>query len=248
MPLFYLRRLTGRDRTERANRHLARYLAFIAGAANAGGWMAVRQYTSHMSGVVSSMADALALGSFQLFRDGLASVAAFFLGAVSTTLCVRWARNRELESEFALPLLAEALLLVIFGFSAHTFAGTRILAVVLLLCFTMGLQNATITKLSDSVIRTTHLTGMITDIGIATGRILFAAFGRTRLSVEPELRAIRLLGSLVLLFFLGGLTGALGFKHVGSLFALPLALVLTLLAAMPVLDDVRRFADADATA
>ncbi|HZD45747.1 MAG TPA: DUF1275 domain-containing protein, partial [Acidobacteriaceae bacterium] len=57
MPLFYLRRLTGSKRTESANRHLARYLAFIAGAANAGGFLAVRQYTSHMSGMVAAMAD-----------------------------------------------------------------------------------------------------------------------------------------------------------------------------------------------
>ncbi len=56
MPLFYLRRLTGSRRTEIANRHLARYLAFIAGATNAGGLLAVGQYTSHMSGIVSAMA------------------------------------------------------------------------------------------------------------------------------------------------------------------------------------------------
>lgn len=245
MPWFYLRRLTGRERTERANRHLARYLAFVAGAANAGGWMAVRQYTSHMSGVVSSMADDLALGSFTLFRDGLASLAAFFLGAVSTTLCVRWARSRELESEYALPLLIEALLLVTFGLTARTFAGARLMGTVLLLCFTMGLQNATITKLSDSVIRTTHLTGMVTDTGIAVGRILFVTLRKEAVSIVPEVRAIRLLASLVALFFVGGVIGAIGFKHVGALFALPLAIILVLLAAMPVLDDVRRFAEPD---
>ena len=61
MPLFYLRRLTGTQRTERANRHLARYLAFIAGATNAGGLLAVGHYTSHMSGIISAMADDLAL-------------------------------------------------------------------------------------------------------------------------------------------------------------------------------------------
>jgi uncharacterized membrane protein YoaK (UPF0700 family) len=253
MPLFYLRRLTGRERTDRANRHLARYLAFVAGAANAGGWMAVRQYTSHMSGLVSSMADDVALGSFTLFWQGLAAVTAFFLGAISTTVCIRWARVRKLESEFALPLMIEAVLLVTFGLTARTFAGSRLMGTVLLLCFTMGLQNATITKLSGSVIRTTHLTGMITDIGIATGRILSASLGRDasigagHFSLEPEVRAIRLLGSLVALFFVGAVTGAVGFKHVGALFALPLALILVLLAAMPVFDDVRRFSRAIAT-
>lgn len=246
MPLYYLRRLTGRERTERADRHLARYLAFVAGASNAGGWMAVRQYTSHMSGVVSSMADDLALGNLTLFRDGFASLVAFFLGAVSTTLCVRWARTRRLESEYALPLLIEAGLLVAFGLTASSFAGTRALGTVLLLCFSMGLQNATITKLSGSVIRTTHLTGMVTDIGIGVGRIVFSAVAQNGLSHDAEVRSIRLLASLVALFFTGGVTGAVGFKHVGTLFALPLAIMLVFLGLMPVVDDVRRYAEAGA--
>lgn len=246
MPLFYLRRLTGRERTDRTNRHLARYLAFIAGAANAGGWMAVRHYTSHMSGVVSSMADDLALGDLALVRDGLASVIAFFLGAVSTTICVRWARDRQLESEYAITLLLEAALLVTFALTANAYSGERVLGTILLLCFTMGLQNATITKLSGHVIRTTHLTGMVTDLGIAAGRIAWSTARRTAEPLEPELKVIRLLGSLILLFFVGGVTGALGFQHAGTSFAFPLAMILVLLAAMPVLDDVRRLADAAA--
>ena len=92
MPLFYLRRLTGSERTESSNRHLARYLAFIAGAANAGGYLAVRQYTSHMSGIVSSMADNLAIGSFSLALSGLAALLSFLFGAFLTTLMIRWAR------------------------------------------------------------------------------------------------------------------------------------------------------------
>ena len=243
MPLFYLRRLTAPDRTERANRHLACYLAFVAGAADAGGWMAVRHYTSHMSGVVSSMANDLTQGNFAFFRIGLISVLAFFSGAVSTTLCVRWARSRQLHSEYAAPLLIEAALLVVFGLTAGSFTDSRAVAAVLLLCFSMGLQNATITKLSDSVIRTTHLTGMITDLGIAFGRILYTSVLRTGASIESEKNTIWLLGSLIGLFFIGGVTGAVAFKHVGVLFALPLALILVLLAVMPVVDDVRRFAD-----
>ena len=61
MPIHYLRRLTGKERTRESNRELALVLAFIAGATNAGGFLAVKQYTSHMSGIVSSMADNLAL-------------------------------------------------------------------------------------------------------------------------------------------------------------------------------------------
>ena len=171
MPLFYLRRLTGSDRTEQANRHLARYLAFIAGAVNAGGFLAVRQYTSHMSGIVAAMADNLALGSLPLVLSGGAAVLSFLAGAFFTTLCIRWARSKALESEYALSLIAEAVLLVLFGMTGEVFSGGRVLGTVMLLCFTMGLQNATITKISNAVIRTTHITGMVTDVGIALGRI-----------------------------------------------------------------------------
>ena len=240
MPLYYLRRLTGNQRTETADRHLARYLAFVAGAANAGGFLAVHQYTSHMSGIVSAMADNVAIGRLSLVSTGLAAVAAFVLGALFTTLLVRWARARSLGCEYALPLTVEALLLIIFGLTGHVFLGERLVGTIMLLCFTMGLQNATITKTSHAVIRTTHLTGMLTDIGIALGAILTALARRNRLPVTAEWAALRLLTSLVLLFFFGGLTGALGFKHIGFFFTLPLAVVLLILAAMPIVDDLKR--------
>lgn len=241
MPLFYLRRLTGRERSESANRHLARYLAGIAGAANAGGFLAVRQYTSHMSGMVSAMADNLAIGSVRLVLDGLAAVISFMMGAFVTTLAVRWGRRRGMESVYALPLMAEAALLVVFGLTGSVFSGGHVLGTVLLLCFTMGLQNAIITKISDAVIRTTHLTGMVTDIGIALGRVTMRDADTM---VDEEQARLRLLGSLVGLFFVGGLVGALGFKHVGFFFTLPLAAVLVLLAFMPILDDMRRTGEA----
>jgi uncharacterized membrane protein YoaK (UPF0700 family) len=240
MPLFYLRRLTGSKRTESANRHLARYLAFVAGAANAGGFLAVRQYTSHMSGVVAAMADNFALGSLALVFSGLAAMLSFLLGAFLTTLFVRWARGRAMESEYALPLIAEAALLILFGFTGRVFAGGRVLGTVMLLCFNMGLQNAIITKLSNAVIRTTHVTGMVTDIGIALGRIVSSRTGGCAVGVAPELATLRLLTSLIVLFFVGGVTGAIGFKHAGFFFTLPLSAILVLLAVMPVIDDVRR--------
>jgi uncharacterized membrane protein YoaK (UPF0700 family) len=241
MPLFYLRRLTGRKRSESANRHLARYLAFVAGAANAGGFLAVRHYTSHMSGVVASMADNTALGSFSLVLLGLASVVSFFLGSFLTTLFVRWARARGLECEYAFPLLAEALLLLFFGLKGGSFAGGHAVAgLIMLLCFSMGLQNAIITKLSDAVIRTTHVTGMVTDIGIALGRIVSARSKAADVAVAAEFDTLWLLVSLVALFFTGGVAGAVGFRHVGFLFAVPLSAILLLLAGVPVADDVMR--------
>ena len=157
-----------------------------------------------------------------------------------TTLFVRWARAPCPGVSTRSPLLAEAALLITFGFIGHVFAGGRVLGTVMLLCFTMGLQNAIITKLSNSVIRTTHVTGMVTDIGIALGRVVSSSSQGSAVDLAQEFATLRLLISLVALFFMGGVTGALGFKHAGFFFTLPLSVVLVLLAVMPVIDDLRR--------
>ncbi|MGC2402903.1 MAG: YoaK family protein [Acidobacteriaceae bacterium] len=238
MPLFYLRGLTSPSRTDVANRHVARYLAFVAGAANAGGFFAVHQYTSHMSGIVSAAADDLAVGSIHLVWKGFVAVFAFFSGACTSTVLIRWGRDRELHSQYALPLLSEAMLLAIFGLIGQRFTGSQVLGTVILLCFSMGLQNAMITKISGSVIRTTHLTGLLTDIGIAIGRLSYSS-SRQDVQAAEEFSTLRLLVSLVVLFFIGGVIGAVGFRHVGFLFTMPLSAMLVLLAIMPLIDDLR---------
>ena len=243
MPVLYLRRLTGSERSQKANRQLAHFLAFIAGAANAGGYVAVNQYTSHMSGIVSAMADATAAQDLGWLAAGMSALLAFLAGAACTAILVNWGRRRDLHSEYALPMMLEAGLLLCFGLMGGHLAHHEwfvVPATVALLCFTMGLQNAIITKLSNAVIRTTHLTGMITDIGIALGRIVFGSGNRTEEGNSGDLDNLRLLSSLVVLFFVGGVTGAVGFKHVGFFFTIPLSVILVLLATMPVLDDVRR--------
>ena len=249
MPLFYLRRLTGRDRTHRANRQLARYLAFVAGAVNAGGFLAVHQYTSHMSGIVSSMADNLVLGHLPFVLAGAGAVLSFLLGAACTSLMVRLAESRALHSKFALPLVVEAALLLAFALNGRIFeikishsrgmGGWEIESTILLLCFTMGLQNAMITKISGAVIRTTHMTGMVTDIGIEIGQLLYALISRQKMKSVGEASEGWLLASLVSLFFIGGVVGATGFRHFGFLFSLPFAALLLLLAIVPIVDDLR---------
>lgn len=242
MPLNYLRSLTGKERSQRANERCAFWLAFVAGAANAGGYLAVAQYTSHMSGIVSSMADQLALHQRNAVLAGLGALVSFLAGSACCAVMVNWGRRRGFESMYAAPLLLEAVLLVVFGVTGGHLKELHWLfvpATVNLLCFTMGLQNAIITKLSHAEIRTTHVTGMVTDIGIELGKWLYW----NRMAGVPEVRPnghkLRLLTGLVGLFFVGGVCGALGFKHAGFLAALPLAGVLLALAAVPVVDDVR---------
>jgi uncharacterized membrane protein YoaK (UPF0700 family) len=244
MPVPYLRRLTGKDRSHAANRQLASVLAFIAGAIDAGGYVAVRQYTSHMSGTTSTMANHLATGNLKLAAAGLSAMLAFVAGAACTAVLVNWGRRRRIHSEYAFPLMLEAALLVCFGLMGRRFEAHHWLlasATVGLLCFTMGLQNAIITKISHAEIRTTHVTGMVTDIGIELGRLVY--WNRGAYPGQQEVRADRenlwMLVSLVGLFVIGGVAGAIGFVHVGFEVTLPIAVVLLLLASVPVMDDLR---------
>jgi uncharacterized membrane protein YoaK (UPF0700 family) len=244
MPVLYLRKLTGSQRSQEANRQLAHFLAFIAGATNAGGYVAVKQYTSHMSGIVSAMADATAVQDLGWLAAASSALLAFLVGAGSTAILVNWGRRRDLHSEYALPLMVEAALLVCFGLTGGHLAHHEwfvVPATVALLCFTMGLQNAIITKISQAEIRTTHVTGMVTDIGIELGKALYwnRRRGDELTAVRADMEKLWLLVSLVGLFFIGGVTGAIGFKRVGFLATLPLAVVLLMLAIVPVLDDVR---------
>jgi uncharacterized membrane protein YoaK (UPF0700 family) len=245
VPLQYARSLLGQARSQRANRHLGVALAFVAGAINAGGFLAVQQYTSHLTGAISSAADNLALGAWDLALDALGAVLSFLAGAICTALTVNYGRRRGLASEYALPLLLEAVLLLAFGVLGARLAGIDTLfvpATVMLLCFMMGLQNALITKISHAEIRTTHMTGIVTDIGIELGRMLYWNRDPSQPKVEANRGRLRLLASLLLGFFTGGLAGALGFKHAGYLATLPLACVLCALAIVPAVDDLRRAA------
>ena len=88
----YLRFLSGRERTREANRHLGLTLAFVAGAVNAGGFLAIAQYTSHMTGVLSSVADNLALGRGRPVLAGLCAFTSFVAGACFSAILIQWAR------------------------------------------------------------------------------------------------------------------------------------------------------------
>jgi uncharacterized membrane protein YoaK (UPF0700 family) len=239
--------LTGRHRTQSVDRLLGALLAFNAGAINAGGFLVVHLYTSHMTGFVSMLADNLVLGNVALVLGAVGVLLAFMAGAALTAILVNWARHRHLRSSYALPLLLEAALMLTFGLIGATLNRQTPFAVpltVLVLAFMMGLQNALVTKVSSAQIRTTHMTGVITDLGIELGKLLYW----NRAGSPPEHRVLanraklRLFGTLLAMFLAGGIVGAAGFKHIGFIWVVPLAMLLLAVSLPPLLADLRRLA------
>ncbi|WP_245516271.1 YoaK family protein [Ancylobacter aquaticus] len=223
------------ERTPLADAWLGLPMTFVAGATNAGGLLAVGQYTSHMSGIISSAADHAVLGAIDLVLAAAGALTAFVLGAAISSVLVNWGRLHVAGREYSLPLTLEALLLLVFAaigpFTRQS--GLMLGLAVAVLCFIMGLQNATVTKMSGAKIRTTHVTGIVTDIGIELGKLLYS--NRRRRTADAPLvladrEKLRLLSYFLVAFFGGGVVGAVGFSSVGFVFAVPLALLVLALA------------------
>lgn len=237
----YLLTVAGPERSPAHNVQLAALLALNAGVLNSVGFVAVSVYTSHMTGLTASVADHLVLGGSAIVLTGLLAIGTFVAGAAATAVLFNWGRRRDLRSRYANVLVLEALLVLLFGLLAEEFAWRhRDLVFVAVLCFTMGMQNAIITKISGAQIRTTHVTGMVTDIGIELGKLAYVSRTPGLPPVVPDLSKLGVLVLLVGLFFGGGVLGARGYLEFGFATLVPLALVLLAAAAAPLAADVRR--------
>ncbi|USQ75373.1 YoaK family protein [Ornithinimicrobium cryptoxanthini] len=236
----YGRELTGVTRSELGNRHLAYVMSFVAGAINAVGFVAVAIYTSHMTGMTASVSDHVAAGKWALIIPPGTAIVSFIAGAASTAIMFNWMRRRDAAGRFALVLVIEALLILLFGLLANSLdrVGAEVL-IIAVLGYVMGLQNALITKVSGARIRTTHVTGMVTDIGIEIGKALYRNRKANVPPVHHDGAKLVLLSTMVLLFAGGGVAGALGYSWIGYPAVIPFALVLLATGLMPVFDDVR---------
>ena len=221
----------GATRTPEADRKLGLSLAAVAGALNTAGFYAVGLYASNMTGNVSAISDRTGTGDFALAAEALLLVLLFVLGSASSTLLIRYRRRSSAQGSHAFSVCAEAVCLVVLGLLVLPLdEPTRGHALVLGLSFTMGLQNAAVTKISEARVRTTHVTGMVTDIGIELARWLDrGAPDRVPLKrYDPVRLQLHLLtvGS----FLVGGLVGVIAYRTVGVALLFAAAAILAALA------------------
>lgn len=232
-----LKSLTAPRRSSGADLSLGLLLAFVAGSLNAGGFLAVGRYTSHMTGMVSTAADQLVLGDLALAIAAILSIASFLAGAILTSFLVSFAIRHHRRRIYSAPLVLETVLLLLFGvIGARLETNTlwTLSLTTMLLCFIMGLQNALITKISNATIRTTHVTGVVTDIGIELGQLIYWNINSTHATrILANRRHLSILLSLLLCFFGGGIIGAFAFQFMGYTATIPLAVLLLVIAYAP---------------
>lgn len=220
-------RHTGGRRSFVHNLRLAVLLCLNAGFINAAGFLAFAVLTTNVTGHAALLAVYVATRKGRAARMVGLWLLLFLGGAFTSSLYIR-KTGAERPSAYTVPILGiiVVLLFVLYygrGFD-HSLVQTEYFAGSLL--FVMGMQNALVSMISGSVVRTTHLTGMFTDLGID----LSAAVMSHR-PLETGLRRRIVLRVCIIVFFLvGGIGGGYLFTLYGyRAFWVPVLLLLTAL-------------------
>ena len=177
------------------------FLALIAGIVNAIGLLSFdHQAISHVSGTATLLGTELLSSSFQSVIHLSGVLVSFLLGASLAGFLLhgstlKLGRHYDTTLFFEAVLLLTSLWLLLSGsFYGHFFASAA-----------CGLQNAMATTYSGAIIRTTHVTGIFTDLGIMLGELFKGK--------KLDTRKVKLFLFIIFGFILGGMSGYLLFAQ-----------------------------------
>lgn len=192
----------GKSRTLLHNIGIAAILSFVAGIVNVVGFLAVQKLTTNVTGHFAFIVEeALRTNWIQAFFYGM-YVLSFFLGAFYSSFVIETTNKITDRYMFLIPVISEAVILTVTAFLDADFVMANPNRIACILLFAMGLQNALVTAISNAVVRTTHLTGLFTDLGIETARLFFSSQKDHRPAL---LASIRLRLTIIVAFFAGGI-------------------------------------------
>ena len=202
----------GAKRTSQHNLRLAAFLGLTAGFVNSEGFLGFSVLTTNVTGHAALFAERLAFQDWHTATVIALWMLLFLAGAFFTSIVLSFTGENQRFSYF-IPVIMEILILLISALYGHqykvTVASKEFFAGSLL--FAMGLQNALVSIVSGSVVRTTHLTGTFTDLGINLAQIL-----RRNKAERPNLRSkIKLRLYIIFFFMAGAVSGAYLFHRFG---------------------------------
>lgn len=194
-------------------RHLPSWLllAFSAGAVNVIAYLACSRFVTHVTGTVSSIG--MDASTVTLALDYAVVLGCFIAGAMSSTALLEGRHFQKKRPLYAAPLLLVSSVLVgigvagsfgVFGTFGGSIEGPRDFAFLSILAFAMGLQNAAVATSTGQLVRTTHMTGPATDLGVHLTTALYAD-GEAR---RTAFRHAGLRAGKIAAFATGGAVGA----------------------------------------
>ena len=232
-----IKKKKARSHTE--DRYLALVLATAAGILNAMALGAFGFLPSHMSGNVSQMPSEVASADTYGFLFLATLLLAFVMGGMLARIAV--IAGQKLRTIFCLILLAEGVALTAVSLFEILLYSTHFNSeVLIMLGFLMGVHNSTSTQLSNGRVRSTHVTGTLTDAGIALGSFLSSFVSRDG-ALERRFFQKQLHTHLTTIFsFLSGcIVGLVLFDLFGFKAMLALGAFLIVVAASAIVITVR---------
>ncbi len=196
----------GKSRTSKHNLRIAIVLSFVAGIVNVTGFLAFKQLTTNVTGHFALFINDVADFKFWKGTIFFLYIFSFLFGSFFSSFLIEKLKANKKRNVFVLPTIAEFLVLVSIGLVSNFIENDYSNLIICLLLFAMGLQNSFVTKISNAVVRTTHLTGLFTDLGIDVSQLFFPKSypNREKLKANIKLRIY-----IISFFFAGGLTGGL---------------------------------------
>ncbi|CAH8293517.1 uncharacterized membrane protein YoaK (UPF0700 family) [Mariniflexile fucanivorans] len=194
----------GRSRTLKHNLRIATILSFVAGIVNVTGFLAFQQLTTNVTGHFALFISDVANFEFWKGTVYFLYIFSFLFGSFLSSFLIERYRESKKLNVFVIPTLMECFILITIAVFSDVLEIKYPDFIVCALLFAMGLQNSLVTKISNAVVRTTHLTGLFTDLGIELSQLFFP---KTHPHVEKIKSTIKLRVFIICFFFMGGIVG-----------------------------------------
>ncbi|UZD22626.1 YoaK family protein [Algoriphagus halophytocola] len=193
------------DRTLKENIQLGALTAFSAGMVNVISVIIFFAFTSNVTGHYAILAQEISHGNWYQALVVFGWIFLFFFGNFTSNLIVINFRKKNAYLAHSLPILLEILCLLAVGTYIQYYYKETLLETELMvssMLFAMGIQNGLTATISNSAVKTTHLTGLTTDLGI-----LASLFTKKENRENKQLRnKWALLVSIMVSYLSGGVT------------------------------------------
>ncbi|HEY8272327.1 MAG TPA: YoaK family protein [Pseudobdellovibrionaceae bacterium] len=197
-------------------------MAFQAGVLNIGGFMACQRFVSHVTGFATFFGYDVSQGQPRHALGMLVVPLFFLLGAMVSGQLVDLRLKLHKKPRYYLTFgviffltlfVTIAGVLGRLGQFGESLTTSENYTLLILLCFICGIQNGTITTVSKSVIRTSHLTGITTDLGIGLVRLLNQRKLADHIGNEKKATLMRI--GIIFFFGFGSVIGGFAFSSFG---------------------------------
>lgn len=202
----------GKTRTLKHNLRIASLLSFVAGVVNVAGFLAVQRLTTNVTGHFAFFVDEIFKLNFWQGFIYFLYIFFFFLGSFTSSFLVEYVSRKKYNYIYVIPTIIESLILFVVAIFASQLIHSHPDVLAFALLFAMGLQNSFVTTISNATVRTTHLTGLFTDLGIELSQLFFY---REKEQKQKLFSSIKLRLTIISFFFLGGIFGGTFYSKIG---------------------------------